>query len=79
MSGGNDIKGFITPNLTPHPDSRVYGWTEDQFINSFRQKKSIKESPMPWSSFKLMTDDELKAIYKYLQTVPAEVMPKVEK
>ena len=34
---------------------------------------------MPWSSFKLMTDDKLKAIYKYLQTVPAEVMPKVEK
>lgn len=34
---------------------------------------------MPWNSFKLMTDMELKAIYKYLQTVPAAETPKVEK
>ncbi|MFT3908956.1 MAG: c-type cytochrome [Ferruginibacter sp.] len=79
MAGGNDIDGFTTPNLTPHPDSRIYGWTEQDFIDRFRQPKRIKESPMPWSSFKLMTDPELKAIYKYLQTVPAAKMPEVEK
>ena len=79
MAGGNDIDGFITPNLTPHPDGRIYGWTEEQFIDRFRQKKRIKESPMPWNSFKLMTNPELKAIYKYLQTLPASKMPKVEK
>jgi len=78
MAGGNDIEGFITPNLTPHPDGRIYGWTEEQFVDRFRQKKRIKESPMPWNSFKLMTDLELKAIYRYLQTVPAAQMPKAE-
>jgi hypothetical protein len=25
---------------------------------------------MPWNSFKRMSDEELKAIYKYLKTVP---------
>lgn len=79
MAGGNNIEGFITPNLTPHPDSRIYGWTEDQFLDRFRQQKRIKESPMPWNSFKYMTDLELKAIYRYLKTVPAAEMPKVEK
>lgn len=75
MAGGNDIEGFITPNITPHKNSRIYGWSEEQFVDRFRQKKRIKESPMPWNSFKLMSDAELKAIYKYLQTVPAAEMP----
>lgn len=79
MAGGNDIDGFITPNLTPHPDSRIYGWTQEQFIDRFRQEKRIKESPMPWNNFKLMTDLELKAIYRYLKTVPAADMPEVKK
>jgi mono/diheme cytochrome c family protein len=79
MAGGNDIEGFITPNLTPHKDSRIYGWTEEQFIDRFRQKKRIKESPMPWNSFKMMTDPELKAIYRYLKTVPAAEMPETKK
>ncbi len=79
MAGGNNIEGFITPNLTPQPGSRIYGWTEEQFVDRFRQKKLIKESPMPWTSYKRMTDPELKAIYRYLKTVPAADMPKVEK
>lgn len=79
MAGGNDIEGFITPNLTPHPEGRIYEWTADQFVDRFRQKKIIKESPMPWTSFKQMTYLELKAIYKYLKTLPAAEMPKVER
>lgn len=42
MAGGNDIEGFITPNLTPHKDSRIFGWTQEQFIDRLRQKKRIK-------------------------------------
>lgn len=65
-------KGFpavTPPNLTPDPTGRIYGWTPEMFINRFRTGKLISYSPMPWSSFKHMTDDELKAIYKFLQTV----------
>jgi len=60
---------FYPPNLTPHPSGRIYGWSQEQFLNRFRQGKLIPKSPMPWNSFKRMTDLELKAIYKYLQTV----------
>lgn len=79
MAGGNNIEGLITPNLTPHSSSRIYGWTEEQFVDRFRQKKRIAESPMPWNSFKMMTDLELKAIYRYLKTVPAAEMPEPKK
>jgi len=60
---------FYPPNLTPHPSSRIYGWTQEMFISRFRQGKLVANSPMPWNSFKRMTDLELKAIYNYLQTV----------
>jgi hypothetical protein len=69
FAGGNDIDGFITPNLTPDSSSRIFGWSKQNFIERFRMGKLYPKSPMPWSSFKRMTDSELTAIYNYLQTV----------
>jgi hypothetical protein len=47
----------------------MYGWTQDQFIARFRMGGLIKESHMPWGPFSRMSDNDLKAIYKFLQTV----------
>jgi mono/diheme cytochrome c family protein len=60
---------LTTPNLTPHATGRITGWSREQFINRFRMGKSFMESHMPWGPFKRMTDTELTAIYKFLQTV----------
>lgn len=30
----------------------------------------IPRSPMPWNAFARMTDDDLRAVYRYLRTVP---------
>lgn len=60
---------LYTPNLTPHPSSRIYGWSQQDFIKRFRLGRVIKHSHMPWEDFGRMTDTELIAIYKYLQTV----------
>jgi mono/diheme cytochrome c family protein len=60
---------FITPNLTPDSTGRLFGWTQDMFINRFRQGKIIPGTHMPWGPFSRMSDDELKAIYNFLQTV----------
>lgn len=78
FAGGNEIEGFITPNLTPGPGSRLNGVSQEQFIERFRKPKQIAKSPMPWNEFRRMSDDDLKAIYKYLQSLPAEasVLPK---
>ncbi|HTL06628.1 MAG TPA: c-type cytochrome [Chitinophagaceae bacterium] len=60
-----------TPNLTPDRTGRITGWSQAQFIERFRKGKMVPLSHMPWDAFGRMSDDELKAIYKFLQTVPA--------
>jgi len=60
----------VTPNLTPDEETgRITTWSQEQFINRFRMKKVIAASDMPWDQFRNMTDDDLKAIYKYLKTL----------
>jgi mono/diheme cytochrome c family protein len=74
LAGGTEFKDengtvLISPNLTPDPTGRIFGWSQQNFIDRFRMGRVIKESHMPWESFGRMTDDELKAIYNYLRTV----------
>ena len=70
FAGGLEIEGMITPNLTTDTSSRIYTWDQQQFIRRFREGKKIKQSPMPWNSFRRMSDADLIAIYKYLKTLP---------
>jgi mono/diheme cytochrome c family protein len=69
FAGGGEIDGYYPPNLTTSTESRINGWSQQDFINRFRMGRVIPKSPMPWNSFKRMTDDELKAVYKYLKTI----------
>jgi mono/diheme cytochrome c family protein len=68
---------FVPPNLTPEPRTgRIAAWSEDQFVARFRQGRVIPGSPMPWNAFARMSDDDLRAIYRYLCTVtPVEHDP----
>jgi mono/diheme cytochrome c family protein len=60
----------VTPNLTPDPKTgRIYGWSEQQFLDRFHKPRVIAISEMPWELFSRMTNNDIKAIYKYLQTL----------
>jgi mono/diheme cytochrome c family protein len=62
---------YVTPNLTPDPESSPLGrWSEDDFLARFRRSRQVDGSPMPWGSFARMTDDDLRALYRYLRTLP---------
>lgn len=62
----------VSPNISPDPKTgHIREWSEDVFVKRFRQGELIPHSAMPWGPFKNMSDVEIKAIYKYLQTVPA--------
>jgi len=64
------------PNITPDSSSRIFGWSEQDFIRRFRMGKSISYSHMPWDAFKRMDNIELKAVYRFLKTVqPAKTPP----
>jgi mono/diheme cytochrome c family protein len=62
-------------NLTPDMTTGLGSWTEEMFIKTIREGKHQGEGrpllpPMPWPEYKLMTDDDLKAVWAYLRTLP---------
>jgi len=61
----------VPPNITAAKSGRASMYSEDQFVARF---KGVKQQPMhthmPWISFAKLTDDDLRAIYRYLKTVP---------
>jgi len=64
---------YLAPNLTP--GGEVAYWSEEDFIATLRTGmtpggKQLKDV-MPWKYFGQMTDDELKAVWLYLQSLPA--------
>ena len=62
---------FHTPNISPDPKTgHIYNWSEAEFLARFRKGKVFKQSPMPWGPFSRMSDLEIKAIYRFLKTVP---------
>lgn len=61
----------VAPNLTPHPTTgHITAWSEDQFVARFRTGKVGADSFMPWWAFQRMSDADLRAIYRYLRTLP---------
>lgn len=71
-SGGT----LVTPNLTPVADGIVRRLDEQQFVERFRMRAQLPmQSPMPWVAFARMTDDDLGAIYRYLETLPPSPIP----
>lgn len=79
MSGG-PIPGFpaswpAAPNLTFGEGSILPSWTEEGFINTIRtgitpEGRKLRGEYMPWNSYKFMYDDELKAVWVYLRSLP---------
>ncbi len=76
LAGGRSTKpGAVdAPNLTPGGELNV--WTDAQFINTIRTGvtpggHALNPAEMPWKSFTNYSDDELKAIYLYLHSLPA--------
>jgi len=91
FAGGNTfyINDFVvtSANITPDSATGIGTWTEEMFLNKFKQyrdHKNINTTPgklntiMPVAEYAGMKDEDLKAIYAYLRTVKP-VNQKVEK
>ncbi|MBX6366264.1 MAG: hypothetical protein IRZ00_20660 [Gemmatimonadetes bacterium] len=69
-------KGFPAnpSNLTPDSATGIGAWSEDDFLRTMRTGVNPKGDTlhpfMPWREYRRMTDDDLRAIYRYLRTVP---------
>ncbi|MGO9481473.1 MAG: diheme cytochrome c-553 [Candidatus Kryptoniota bacterium] len=78
----------FSSNITPDSATGIGSWTEKTFVACLRNGKYWGSGrdllpPMPWQSFRNMTDNDLNDIYAYLMTlkpvknvVPAPILPK---
>jgi hypothetical protein len=63
-------------NLTPDVTTGLGSWTEDMFVQTIRNGKHQGTGrkllpPMPWENIRQLTDGDLKAIWAFLQSLPA--------
>lgn len=61
-------------NLTPDLETGLGIYSEDSFVAALRTGKHMGAGrpilpPMPWPAYRNMTDDDLKAVWAYLQTL----------
>src|ERR1044071_6170037 len=83
--GSADLTAWLGPwgisytaNLTPDSATGIGAWTEENFMNALRKGKHLGMDggrmilpPMPWQFIGQMTDDDLKAVFAYLKSLPA--------
>jgi hypothetical protein len=67
----------VPANLTPDPNTGLRSgvWSEEIFIKAIRTGKHMGTSrdilpPMPWPFYAQLSDEDLKAIWAYLGTLP---------
>ena len=68
LAGGKDPDPEAPPGPNLTPGGILQGWTDQMFINNIRARRS---DWMPFESLSKMTDEELQAIFMYLQSLPA--------
>jgi cytochrome c553 len=75
--GGSSGHGPASPNITPA--GVVASWSEADWIRAMRTGKrpdgTAINDPMPWKAVGMMSDDELRAMWMYLHTVPRVESP----
>jgi mono/diheme cytochrome c family protein len=62
-------------NLTPDAETGLGKWTEAQFVAALKTGRHLGASrpilpPMPWQSTAQMKDEDLRAIFAYLRSLP---------
>lgn len=84
MAGGREFRmpwGTVrSGNITPHPETGIGRWTKEQFIERFKMydlpADSLPRIPenrfnslMPWAMYGGMAEEDLGAIFEYLQSI----------
>jgi hypothetical protein len=75
LSGGKnaDPAAKLAPNLTP--GGELVAWSEADFIKSIKEGitpsgRQLDPVQMPWEHYRNFSEEELRAIWLYLQSLP---------
>jgi len=81
LAGGRALASpfgtFYSPNITPHPQSGLGNWSEEDFARALRQGRSPEGKAyypaFPYTSYSGMSDEDVADLWAYLQSVePAD-------
>jgi hypothetical protein len=68
----------FSANLTPDNETGIGTWQPEMFINAMRTGKHLGVAdgrpilpPMPWQNLSQLSDEDLKAMFLYLKSLPA--------
>ena len=78
-AGGRALKTpfgtFYGPNITPHPEAGIGRWSEADFLRALREGRRPDGAhyfpAFPYPSFTLMVDADMRDLWAYLRTLPA--------
>lgn len=64
-----------TANLTPDQNTGMGIWDEAMFLKTMRGGRHMGDGrpilpPMPWQALNKLTDEDLKAVFAYLRSIP---------
>ncbi|HEX2198060.1 MAG TPA: cytochrome c [Burkholderiales bacterium] len=77
-AGGRELKTpfgtFHGPNITPHPQAGLGGWSEQDFVRAMRRGERPDGAhyypAFPYPSFTKVSDQDLRDLWAYLRSVP---------
>lgn len=83
LAGGRrlvtDFGTFYGPNITPDVTHGIGRWSEEDFIRSMRRGVGPRGQHyypvFPYTAYTLLSDEDLRALWAYLRTVPAVAQP----
>lgn len=63
-------------NLTPDTNTGIGIWTEDMFVSAMKTGRHLGSGrpilpPMPWQNVGTLSNDDLRAVFAYLKSIPA--------
>jgi hypothetical protein len=66
----------FTANLTPDPETGLGKWTDETFMATIRNGRHEGQGrpilpPMPYPMYRNATDEDLRAVFAFLQSIPA--------
>jgi mono/diheme cytochrome c family protein len=82
-AGGRALKTpfgtFYGPNITPHPQAGLGGWSEADFVRAMREGRRPDGAhyypAFPYPSFTLVADADLRDLWAYLRSVAPSSRP----
>lgn len=77
-AGGRALKTpfgtFFGPNITPHPQAGIGGWSEQDFVRALREGKRPDGAhyypAFPYPSFTRIVDQDMRDLFAYLRSLP---------